>query len=118
MTKQEYLDSVMKCPENVERIKMISAVYGTEISGIISKIISFSDSADFIAEERRAFSYSEIVNASKEYDKDFKTLGIIPIIDAYDNDLIVYVIAEKTWAKFSLSEDVLFKKRNTLKEVL
>lgn len=118
MTKQEYIDSVMLCPENSERIKAISDLFENEINGIIAKIISFADNADFIGEERRVFSYNEILNASKEYDTDFQALGIIPIIDAYDNELIVYVIAENVWAKFSLSDEILFKKSNTLEEIL
>ena len=118
MTKKDYIDSVIQFPDNEEKIKKTSEVYETEIDGVIAKIISFSDNADFVGEERRVLSYNEIVNASKEYDKDFKTLGIIPVIDAYDNDLIVYVIAEKAWAKYSLSDDVIFKKRNILAEVI
>ena len=118
MTKQEYIDSVMQYPANKDRIKEISDLYGTKINGIIAKIVSFADNADFIGEERRAFSYNEILNASKEYDTDFQTLGIIPIIDAYDNELIVYVIAEKVWAKYSLSDEILFKKKNTIEEIL
>lgn len=118
MTKQEYIDSVSKYPENKDRITEISNLYGSKINGIIAKIISFADQADFIGEERRALSYNEILNAPKEYDTNFKELGIIPIIDAYDNDFIVYIIGEKVWAKFSLSDEVLFKRRSTLEEIL
>ena len=118
MTKQEYMDNVKKYPENSERIRAISDIYGTEIKGQIAKIISFADNADFIGEERRAFTFSEILNAAKEYDIDFKALGIIPIIDAYDNELIVYVIADNIWAKYSMSDDVLFRKKASLEEIL
>lgn len=118
MTKQEYIDNVKKYPENSERIRAISDIYGTEITGRIAKIVSFADNADFIGEERRAFTFSEILNAAKEYDIDFKALGIIPIIDAYDNELIVYVISDNIWAKYSMSDDVLFKKRTSLEEIL
>lgn len=64
------------------------------------------------------FSYNEILNASKEYSKDFKALGIIPFIDAYDNDLIVYVILENVWAKFNMSDDIIFKKKDSLEKIL
>ncbi len=118
MTKQEYIDNVKKYPENAERIRVISDIYGTEIKGQIAQIISFADNADFIGEERMAFSFNEILSAAKEYDIDFKALGIIPIIDAYDNELIVYDIADNKWAKYSMSDDVLFKKRDSLEEIL
>ncbi|WP_028505288.1 hypothetical protein [Ruminococcus sp. FC2018] len=118
MTKQEYLDKMMKYPKDEGRIKNISEMYNTPIGDVAEKVISFADNADFIAEERRAFSFKEIENASKEYDRNFQSMGIIPLFDAYDNDLIVYVVAEKVWAKYSLSDDVIFKKRNTLAELL
>ena len=118
MTKQEYLDSMMKYPKNDERIKIFSEMYNAQIADTAEKVISFADNADFIEEERRAFSFKEIENASIEYDKDFKSLGIIPLFDAYDNDLIVYVVAEKKWAKYSLSDDVIFKKRDTIADLL
>ena len=118
MNKQEYLEKVLQCPENKERLKTISELYGTAISGVAANIISYADNADFIDDERRAFSYKEIINASKEYDRDFKAMGLIPVIDAYDNDLIVYVIAENKWAKYSLSDDVVFKKKDKLESVL
>ena len=118
MTKQEYLDGVKQCPDNAERIKTVSDIYEIEINGIVAKIVSFSDNADFIGEERRALSYKEILNASREYEKDFKSLGIIPVIDAYDNELIVYIICERLWAKYSLSDEVLYKKKDSLDKLL
>ncbi len=118
MTKQEYIDNVKKYPENSERIRAISDIYGTEITGQIAQIVSFADNADFIGEERRALSYKEILNASREYEKDFKSLGIIPVIDAYDNELIVYIICERLWAKYSLSDEVLYKKKDSLDKLL
>ncbi len=118
MTKQKYLEEVLMYPENAERIKTISDLYEKDISGVILKIISFADKVDFIDVERRALSYNEIINASKEYNKGFKELGIIPFIDAYDNDLIVYIISENQWAKYNLSDDILFKKKDNLEDVL
>ena len=110
MTKQEYLDKVMHYPINEERIKRISELYGSSINGLFARIISFADNADFIGEERRAFSFSEIVDSANEYNKDFIALGIIPLIDADDNDLKVYVLEDNAWAKYRLSDDILFKK--------
>ncbi|MBR6967807.1 MAG: hypothetical protein IKH78_04655 [Ruminococcus sp.] len=118
MTKQEYLDVIMHYPVNEERTKSVSELFGSDIRGIFARIVSFADNADFIGEERRAFSYNEIVNSAKEYNKDFIALGIIPFIDAYDNDLIVYVLEDKSWAKYSLSDDIIFKKKDTLDKVL
>lgn len=118
MSKQEYIERVLVFPENEERIKEVSEIYETDVNGLIAKIISYADNENFIDDERRAFSYNEILKASQKYDTDFKKLNIIPIIDAYDNDLIVYIIDEQKWAKYNLSDEVLFKKRESLEDVL
>ena len=118
MTKQEYYDSIMNCTENRDRVKTVSELYGAFINAVMAKVISFADNADFIEEERRAFSYNEIMNASEEYGFDFKALEIIPFMDAYDNNLIVYLIADKKWAMFSMSDEVIFRKRDKLEEAL
>lgn len=55
MNNQEYLDKVLQYPENAERIKTVSELYGTSIKGTIARIISFADKADFIGDERRVF---------------------------------------------------------------
>lgn len=118
MTKQDYLNNVLLCSINEKRVKALSELYGKCIDGIIAQIVSYADNADFIGEDRRALSFSEILNASKDYEKDFISLGIIPFIDAYDNDLIVYVITENMWAKYSLSDEVLFKKKDSIEKLL
>ena len=63
-------------------------------------------------------SYNEIVNASTIFGKNFKAKGIIPFVDAYDNDLIVYVIAENAWAKYNISDDIIFKKKDNIEDIL
>lgn len=118
MTKQEYIKSLLRCSDNKDRIKTVSDLYGAEITGVISKIISFSDNADFIADERRVLSYNEIIKASTTYGVDFKEKGIIPFVDAYDNDLIVYIIAENVWAKYNISDDIIFKKKDNIEDIL
>ena len=118
MTKQDYIDSIMNCAEDRDKVKAVSELYGGFINAVMAKVISFADNADFIDEERRAFSFNEIINASTEYGNNFKSLGIIPFMDAYDNTLIVYIIDDKKWAMFSMSDEVLFKKRDKLEEVL
>lgn len=118
MTKQEYINKLLKYPDDKERIKAVSVIYGTEIIGIFAKIISFADNADFIADERRLLSYNEIINASTLYGKDFKEKGIIPFVDAYDNDLIVYIITENSWAKYNISDDIIFKKKDNIEDIL
>lgn len=143
MTKQEYLDKALECGTDKARVAEISEIYGREITGFFGNIISFADKADFISEEKRLepdgkstetssgadepvsyvevirpFTYKEIVGASGEYEVDFKALGVIPFMDAFDGDLIVYIPDDGMWAMYSISDDVVFKKRENLSEVM
>ena len=49
---------------------------------------------------------------------DFVSKGLIPLIDAYENTYVVYMISEKKWAKYNIVDQVLFKKREKLESVL
>ncbi len=118
MNRVEYLSNVEKCPINKERISCMMKIYNVEFTDFLAQIISYADSADFIDEERRVLSFEEIVDAGKSLGVDFVSLGMIPIIDAYDNDYIVYVFAEELWAKFNVIDQVTFKKKSTLQELI
>lgn len=118
MNKIEYLKNVEKCPINKKRINSMMKKYNAEFSDILAHIISYADSTDFIDEERRALSFEEIADAGNQVGVDFVSLGMIPVIDAYDNDYIVYIFEEDVWAKFNVFDQVAFKKRATLQELL
>ena len=118
MTKEEYLDQVKVTKINEERVSEISTMYNNKIEGLVAKIISYADSVDFFDEERRALSYLEIKNAKKILDYDCIRDGVIPVIDSYDNTYIVYILYENMWAKYSLSDKILYKKRDALEKVL
>lgn len=102
----------------MQRIVSISEIYKAEFSGVIKNIISYADTTDFFDEERRALSYSEIENPNAELEFDFISERLIPVIDAYDITYIVYVIDEGKWAKFNIVDKSLFKKKDSIEEVI
>lgn len=118
MTKKEYISVIES--SNIDNIKneAICKKYNFELSELMGKIISVADEVVFFDDGYRAMAYKEILNANDEYNVDFVGLGIIPIIDCYDNDYIVYCIGENKWAKFNLYENVLFKKRDSLEALM
>lgn len=118
MNKVEYLSNIENCPINKDRISCMMKIYNVEFSDTLARIISYADSADFIDDERRVLTFEEIVDAGEQLGVDFVSLGMIPIIDAYDNDYIVYVFGEAVWAKFNTIDQVTFKKKNTLQELI
>ena len=66
----------------------------------------------------RILSYKEILNAEYDLHVDFKTKQMIPLADCGDNDFVVYHFDTHEWSKFNIIDEVTFKKRKTLAEVL
>lgn len=118
MSKKEYLTNVMACNINDDRIIAIEKIYGMNLEETLKKIISYAGNVEFFDEERRALSFEEILNADDVYEFPFVEKKMIPIIDAYDGDYIVYSFAEKIWGKVNISDGVLFKKRDAVDEVV
>ena len=118
MNKIEYVKSVNTTPINETRVNEINRIYKTKIEGQVAKLISYADMVDFFDEERRALGYKEIIDATKDMKIDFDEMGIIPLIDAYDNTFIVYLVYEKQWAKFNIMDKAIFKKKSTLEDVI
>lgn len=118
MNKKEYLSAVNSATIMQDRIEAISKIYGVEINNTVAGVISLADQIDFFDEERRALSYAEIFNPVRNLKIDFVKLQAIPLIDAYDNTYIVYMIQDEKWGKFNSIDNVFFKRRSTLAEVL
>lgn len=118
MNKTEYMDAVKNAVVKQDRVEAIAKVYGIQVNDTIAGILSVADQIDFFDEERRALAYAEILNPVEKMDIDFVDLQAIPLIDAYDNTYIVYMIREKKWAKYNSIDNVFFKKKDSLSEVL
>ena len=118
MTKKDYLDKVIGYNYDEKKLKIIHEMYSDQLPEILEKIISNSDEAVFFDDGTRILSYSEILDAEKDLHIEFKDKGLIPISDCGDNDFIVYDFINKIWAKFNIADEILFKKRSSLDELL
>ena len=118
MNKLEYIETVDKEEINIERKKEIEELFNCTLDSEIAKVISLADKIDFFDEERRALSYSEILDASELLGISATDEGMIPVVDAYDCTYIVYLIQEKKWAKYNTIDQVTFKEKDSLKEVI
>ena len=118
MNKQEFINSALVHEINEDRVKEISELYKVQLEEVIQKIISIADEVDFFDEERRMLSYDEIKSGSKLLGINVVEEGMIPLIDAYDCNYIVYLIRDGSWAKYTTVDKMMFKKRNTLEEIL
>ena len=118
MKGKQYLLEVIGIAENVDRIKVLENLYQTTFPEIVKNIISAANEACFLDDGSRVMSYEEMVNAEKDLHVAFSELGIFPIIDCGENDFIVYHINTKTWSKFNINDEISFKSRENLEELI
>ena len=75
----------------------------------LQKILKFVEEVPiFFGEEKRLLSKSEIVNYKEEFDIDLD-VDIIPLIDLYDNNFLIYNISENKFQIMDISDDIIWK---------
>lgn len=62
----------------------------------------------FFGEEKRLLSKGEITNYKNEFNIDID-MDIIPLIDLYDNNFLIYNIAENKFQMMDISDDTFWK---------
>lgn len=118
MTREEFLNNVKNAIVNFETVKKIENKYKCTLPEQVKKILSVSESQLFFDEERRLLSTNEIENATEQLHVDFIQKGIIPIIDAYENDFISYNFKSKKWCFFNLNDGSIFSEDTSLESIL
>lgn len=118
MNSLEYLMAIENSSIDIAKKTKFEECYGIKLSDSLAKIVTFANDSIFIAEERRVLSFDEIININKDCDNVFISKRIIPVIDCYDNEFIVFAADDSIWAKFSLSDNAMYKKRENLSELI
>ena len=118
MTREEFLNSVKNVKINLETVKKIEDKYKCTLPEQVKKILSVSERQLFFDEERRLLSTNEIENATEQLHVDFIQKGIIPIIDAYENDFISYNVKSKKWCFLNLNDGSIFSEDINLESIL
>lgn len=118
MVRKEYIDFISAKKTNEKRIKKINDIYETSFPEVVNLIISNSDETIFFDDGYRVMGFNEIAEAEQDLHVDFKNKKIIPLFDCGENDFIVYNFEDDLWSKFNIVDETIFKKRDTLKELL
>lgn len=118
MTKKEYVAQLPAKKTDEKKVSKVQDIYGTEIPDIVKKIISNNDESIFFDDDYRILSYQEVVDAETDLHVDFKAKGVIPLADCGENDFIVYHFNDGIWSKFNIIDETVFKKKNTIEELL
>ena len=118
MSKQEFVKEAMSSEINNDRVEDITKIYDTDLSDELKHFISYADTIDFFDDERRALSYDEIKNPQKQIGVDFTKMRLIPVVDAYDNTYIAYSVEKKKWVKYNTIDNMEFKERDSIQEII
>lgn len=118
MTRKDYLSAVAQSEVNEASIKKIQNQYGKTFPVYVQKVISFSVDSIFFDDGYRTLSLTEIINADRDLHVDFTGRKIIPVIDCGDNDFIIYHIQTNSWSKFNIVDELSFKEKSSLSELL
>lgn len=70
----------------------------------------------FFYDEMRLLSEEEIINYKEEL--GIKIDNIIPLIDLYDNDFLIYNTNENVFEKLNITDETFFDKTNTIEKYL
>ncbi|MDD4054163.1 MAG: hypothetical protein PHZ20_04995 [Bacilli bacterium] len=90
--------------------------FSIKIEGELKEILSLcKDEPIFYEEEKRLLSIGEILNSKEELSLNE---NVIPIIDLYDNEFLVYDIANSQFTKFDISTETRFGKIESTREYI
>ncbi len=70
----------------------------------------------FLSNEMRLLSKEEILNYKEELSVEMD--NIIPLIDLYDNNFLIYNITEDVFEKINIVDETVFGKTNTIENYL
>ena len=70
----------------------------------------------FLSSEMRLLSKEEILNYKEELSVEMD--NIIPLIDLYDNNFLIYNITEDVFEKINIVDETVFGKTNTIENYL
>ena len=117
MNREDFFAIATSGEVNEANVAELTAIYGTQIPDIIKRIVSHNINALFL-NEVRIMSLEEIKEAEHDLHVDFVKKGFLPIADCGDNDFIIYHLQEKIWSKYNIVDDVVFKRRESLEELI
>ena len=119
ISTKEFCQKIKTVKINESKIRQIEKIYGS-LPDEVQRIISLSSRTIFFSNKEgyRTLSISEIIDAEKDMQINFVKEKMIPIIDCSDNDFIVFHTDTKTWSKYSLDDNSIYKETNKFEDLL
>lgn len=98
-------------------IKGLEKKYNITIAGQLKEILLFCENDPIhFYEQRRLLSIDEILNYNLELQIEDK--NIIPLVDCYDNDFLIYDVESKTFMFCYIVDGIKYDKLNDINEFI
>ncbi len=118
MTKESFLEVLSHIDVDIEKVNLVHQIYNQVLPEVIVKIVSLCSEPVFLDDGTRILAFDEIIDAERDLQIPFSAKELIPIADCGDNDFIVYDFSCASWAKYNIVDEIEFKKRNALSDLL
>ncbi|MBP3717001.1 MAG: SEL1-like repeat protein [Paludibacteraceae bacterium] len=111
MNLKKFIEKYTTAPIKEKKVAEIVKAYGAELPEEVQHFVSACGNEPLFLEDDktnadfRVLSFDEIVDAEEDMDTDFKSMKMIPLIDCYDNQFVVYKFEEQCWAMYSFDDD-------------
>lgn len=114
MNLSEYVKWLESKEINEPAVSEITRKYHCDLPTIIKKMLSSNEKTMFLSDERRILSYEEVLHAKEQLHVDFNSYEILPLIDCYDNNFIVYNHKNDEWNMFDIIDECIFDTKKNL----
>lgn len=118
MTKHEYMAGLANYPIDQKKVDAVQKKYGAKLPETVQKLISGADGPVFLDGSCRVLSFEEIMDADDIMHMNFTVSGIVPLVDCYDNDFIVYHIPGDCYSMFNIVDACDFMECESLEELM
>ena len=106
MRKDEFMSIYENADINAGIVAQLETEYKSSIPEEVAKLISLN--LDKLSDNSRVMDIAEICRSSELYGVDFIGKKIIPCIDCFDNDFIVYDLKTMKWMSFNIVDEIAF----------
>lgn len=114
---KEFLKKVEQTKINEEIVNIVETKCNKELPEQVKKMISLSKEPQYGA-EWRTLCLDEIINADKDLEYNFSERDQLPLIDAFDNNYIVFDYNDSLWKILNLTEEIDFDESEKLADLL
>ena len=112
MNITELIELIQETPIDEKNVELIEKKYECSIPKLIKHIISY-DAEDRFSVGCRLLTFDEIVKADDYLGLDLSLKKLIPIIDTFDNDFILYDAGNGNWIKMNIVDECIFEEAIT-----